>query len=625
MAGVKRRRGALASTGRGGKRRKQKEWGRKQIAASQLSFTEARDFIRRLGLRSHKEWQEWSKSGQRPSNVPSAPDKVYKGKGWVSWPDWMGYQYAKGGQRRKDMLSFQDARNTPRPSLQGQGLGSWPDWMGYQYTKGDEHRKDTLSFEDAREVVRRVGMTSRKEWNEWSKSGQRPSNVPGNPGEAYKGKGWVSYPDWMGYQYTKGDETRKEVLPFQDARETVRRLGLTSEKEWKEWSKSGQRPSNVPSTPDRVYKGKGWVSWPDWMGYQFAVGDQNKKRKSQQMASVKRRRGALASTGSGGKRRKQKEWGRKQIAASQLSFTEARDFIRRLRLRSNKEWKEWSKSGQRPSNVPSNPARLYKGKGWVSYPDWMGYQYTKGDQTRKKVLSFQDARETVRRLGLTSEREWREWSKSGQRPCNVPGNPDQVYKGKGWVSYPDWMGYQYTKGDQTRKDMLSFQDARERARRLGLTSKKEWKEWSKSGQRPSNVPSKPDEVYKGKGWVSWPDWMGYQFTKGDQFRKDMLSFEDARETVRRLGLTSKKEWKEWSKSGQRPSNVPGSPDEVYKGKGWVSYPDWMGYQFTKGDQFRKDMLFFEDGREVVRRLGLTSMKEWKERREEGAKASRPSR
>eukprot|EP00947_MAST-08B_sp_MAST-8B-sp1_P000857 g857.t1 len=267
-----------------------------------------------------------------------------------------------------------------------------------------------------------------------------------------------------------------------------------------------------------------------------------------------------------------------------LSFVQAHDFVLRLRLTSKKEWKEWSKSGQRPCNVPSHPRRAYKRKGWVSYPDWMGYQYTKGDQSRKEVLPFHSARDAVRKLQLTSQKEWWEWSKSGQRPSNVPSHPAKAYKGKGWVSWPDWMGYQYTKGDQSKKEVLLFHSARDAVRKLQLTSHKEWEEWSKSGQRPCNVPGRPDKVYKGKGWVSWPDWMGYQYKKGDQNKKELLPFHSARDVVRKLQLTSKTEWEEWRKSGQRPSNVPSSPDQVYKGKGWVSWPDWMGYKYTKGDK-----------------------------------------
>eukprot|EP00947_MAST-08B_sp_MAST-8B-sp1_P006158 g6158.t1 len=247
-----------------------------------------------------------------------------------------------------------------------------------------------------------------------------------------------------------------------------------------------------------------------------------------------------------------------------------RDFTQRLKLTSRREWQEWSKSGQRPSNVPSSPDQVYKGKGWVSWPDWMGY---KPKHVVGNLLSFIAARDIVRKLKLTSKEEWKEWSKSGQRPSNVPSHPDQVYKGKGWVSWPDWMGYNPPAG-HTKGQMLSFISARDIVRKLKMTSLKEWKEWSKSGQRPSNVPGHPDEVYKGKGWVSYPDWMGYS---PKHVEGQMISFIAARDIVRKLELKSQKEWREWSKSGQRPSNVPSLPSEVYKGKGWVSYPDWMGY------------------------------------------------
>eukprot|EP00947_MAST-08B_sp_MAST-8B-sp1_P001807 g1807.t1 len=372
---------------RGGGRKRRKVWGRADISLYRISFEQGRDFVRRLKLRSKKEWQEWGKSGQRPSNVPACPDQVYKGKGWVSWPDWMGYQYTNGDQN-----------------------------------KG---KSQMLPFTSARAIVRRLQLTSQKEWNEWSKSGQRPSNVPSHPEQVYKGKGWVSYPDWMGYQYTKGDETRgkSQMLPFTSARDIVRRLRLTSQKEWQEWRKSGQRPSNVPADPHKVYRGKGWVSLPDWMGYQYTEGDETR--------------------------------GKSQM----LPFTSARDIVRRLQLTSQKEWQEWSKSGQRPSNVPALPSQVYKDKGWVSWPDWMGYTAKKVDG---QMLPFTSARAIVRRLRLTSQKEWQEWSKSGQRPSNVPGCPDQVYKGKGWVSYPDWMGYQFDRAKRGREAMDKLNRKRKR-------------------------------------------------------------------------------------------------------------------------------------------------------------------
>ena len=63
---------------------------------------------------------------------------------------------------------------------------------------------------------------------------------------------------------------------------------------------------------------------------------------------------------------------------------------------------------------------------------------------------------------------------------------------------------------------------------------------------------------------------------------DMLPFAAARAIVRKLKLKSQKEWKAWSKSGQRPSNIPGNPDRTYRDDGWISYPDWLGYGSSEG-------------------------------------------
>ena len=84
--------------------------------------------------------------------------------------------------------------------------------------------------------------------------------------------GWVSMPDWLGYE-RKAEVPLVRAVPgswlsFEAARAVVRQLKLKSHKEWYEWSKSGQRPANIPSSPDQVYRDAGWVSWPDWLGYE---------------------------------------------------------------------------------------------------------------------------------------------------------------------------------------------------------------------------------------------------------------------------------------------------------------------------------------------------------------------
>ena len=49
-------------------------------------------------------------------------------------------------------------------------------------------------------------------------------------------------------------------------------------------------------------------------------------------------------------------WRRGQ-KGSYLSFAAARAVVWKLKLKGVKEWLAWSSSGQRPSNIPGNPAR----------------------------------------------------------------------------------------------------------------------------------------------------------------------------------------------------------------------------------------------------------------------------
>ena len=76
--------------------------------------------------------------------------------------------------------------------------------------------------------------------------------------------------------------------------------------------------------------------------------------------------------------------------SSMISFEEARVVARKLKLRSETEWREWSKSGLRFPGMPSSSDRTYRGDGWVSWPDWLG----NGGTANKSELSFDVARRT---------------------------------------------------------------------------------------------------------------------------------------------------------------------------------------------------------------------------------------
>ena len=52
-------------------------------------FDEAREFARKLRLPNKRAWENWSKSGFRPDDIPSSPHQTYRTLGWLGYKDWL--------------------------------------------------------------------------------------------------------------------------------------------------------------------------------------------------------------------------------------------------------------------------------------------------------------------------------------------------------------------------------------------------------------------------------------------------------------------------------------------------------------------------------------------------------
>ena len=79
----------------------------------------------------------------------------------------------------------------------------------------------------------------------------------------------------------------------------------------------------------------------------------------------------------------------------------------------------------------------------------------------------------------------------------------------------------------------------------------------------------PHHVYKNDGWISWPYFLGTR-------EGDFISCKDASDFVIGIGIKTVKEWQNFCKSGNRPKNIPSSPPEYYKNRGWTTWSDWFG-------------------------------------------------
>jgi len=118
-------------------------------------------------------------------------------------------------------------------------------------------------------------------------------------------------------------------------------------------------------------------------------------------------------------------------------FEEAKDFVWKLGLKEKEEWWEWERSGQRPGDIPSHPDRMYSEEGWDGWDDWLGVG--KGGAHVEEFRPFNEARSFVHTLGLRNLRDWNLWSGSGQRPVDIPWRPDHAYANE-WQDWEDWLG-----------------------------------------------------------------------------------------------------------------------------------------------------------------------------------------
>ena len=325
----------------------------------------------------------------------------------------------------------------------------------------------------------------------------------------------------------RGNEMAKKFRNFKDARKFVHSLNLKSKSEWQVFCKSGKRPDDIPYKPHDNYKNKGWISWGDFLG-------------------------------SG------------TIAPHLIEFREfesAREFVRKLKLETQNEWRRYIKSGKKPKDIPSNPGGTYKNEGWKGFGDWLGTGSIAPQD--REYISFEKARDFVRKLKLKNRDDWVRFCKSNKKPNDIPSVPGRAYKNKGWKGWGNFLGTG-TVATHQRK-YRSFDDARKFVHSLNFNGEQEWRVFIKSGNKPNDIPSAPDKIYKNKGWISWGDWYGTGTVSAQIISKNYLPFKEARIEARKLsielGIKTREQWVDAKRKGLIPDNLPLYPWSRYSKRG----------------------------------------------------------
>ncbi len=129
-----------------------------------------------------------------------------------------------------------------------------------------------------------------------------------------------------------------------------------------------------------------------------------------------------------------------------------------------------------------------------------------------------------------------------------------------WRGWRDWCG-------RGTRDYLPYAEARAVARSLGLNGQKEWQKFCVSGEKPTRIPTDPVYHY-GSQFQGWGDWLGTD--RIATFNRQYLPYAKSRAYVRTLGLEGVREWHHYCRSGNKPSEIPANPRQVYESefRGW---------------------------------------------------------
>ena len=202
-----------------------------------------------------------------------------------------------------------------------------------------------------------------------------------------------------------------------------------------------------------------------------------------------------------------------------MPFGAAREFVRRLRLKNQQEYRDWivgrlRRRGLpvRPKNIPANPDQIYSDF-WHGFNDFLGTP--KPRNIDRIWRPFRQAREYVRSLKLASYLEYRDWSSGKLKnkpsfPDDIPAHPSGTYgKEKDWKGISDFLG---SKPSGKYVQMWPFAKARDFVRKLKLGSSTEYVKWAGGEltgvtQRPPEIPVVPRSKYRNQ-WRGWGDWLG---------------------------------------------------------------------------------------------------------------------
>jgi superfamily II DNA or RNA helicase len=315
------------------------------------------------------------------------------------------------------------------------------------------------SYEESKNYVQKLFLNTLIDWQKFSSSKNRPKDIPTNPQVFYK-KDWISWGEFLGNNRVA--HKFKKFKSYKSAKLYAQSLKLKNTQEWRKHTKSKNFPTDIPKAVESVYK-KNWEGMGIFLGTGF-INSQKRKFKT---------------------------------------FLEAKKYAKSKNIKTMREWHKHCVSGNLSKDIPTNPWLTYK-KEWKGMGDFLSTGVI-APQLRK-YRPFKDARNYARSLKIKTAKQWYIFSKLKKYPRDLPRDPYDVYKKKGWKNWGDFLGT----GSVANyfKKYVEYKKAKNFIKKLNFKNQKEWFKFTKTENFPKFLPATPYQVYKDKGWKNWPDFLG---------------------------------------------------------------------------------------------------------------------
>lgn len=115
-----------------------------------------------------------------------------------------------------------------------------------------------------------------------------------------------------------------------------------------------------------------------------------------------------------------------------VSFHEAREWARRLKLKSARAWLEYVKFDTFPSYIPKSPNTVYKDE-WQGYSDWL----RDDGSSKPDFIDYDEAKSILKKINIESRAAY--FNLSNKRKYRLPKSPHIVYKDRGWKGWSEYL------------------------------------------------------------------------------------------------------------------------------------------------------------------------------------------